>query len=90
MGMFSWLAEFIGGVELSTTEMVTDSVSCATMDTTADSHSSDCASSPEWHNAFGTLADHQVPAEQYDIFQTNDWSTMSDCSSSTGTFGSDW
>jgi hypothetical protein len=33
-----------------------------------------------WHNAWGTTADFQIPAESENLFKSNDWST--DCSGS--------
>ena len=47
---------------------------------------------PGWHNAFGTQADHQVPAEADSLFQSNDWSTYDGCGFGSGStsFDSDW
>lgn len=32
-------------------------------------------SEPEWHNAFGTAADYQVPAESCNAFSSADWTS---------------
>ena len=84
MGMFSWLSELIGGNEPSATCTETETVSCVATEVTVDS-----SASAEWHNGFGTAADYQVPAEQYDNFQSNDWSSASDCWSSSDAFSHD-
>jgi hypothetical protein len=42
-------------------------------------------SEPEWHNAFGTAADYQVPAESCSSYMSDDWtSSPSGCDTGGG------
>jgi hypothetical protein len=36
----------------------------------------DSMPSVEFHNAFGTAADYQLPAESGNLFTSNDWSSL--------------
>lgn len=64
-------------------------------DAHSDAHCADLAPTPRdepeaaWHNAWGTAADYQVPAESGNSWQSNGWSGSSDWGGG-GFSGGDW
>jgi hypothetical protein len=48
-------------------------------------------SEPDWHNAFGTAADYQVPAESCNSYMSDDWtSSPSGCDIGGGVINFEW